>query len=97
MAAREQLAELDSVIALEIRGHQLAIASGRAAAAAATDAITAATEARRVVTERYAAGVAIQADVLDAEIAMLQAELNRTRALVGVRLAEAELERAGGR
>ena len=97
VAAREQLAELDSVIALEIRGHQLAIASGRAAAAAATDAITAATEARRVVTERYAAGVAIQADVLDAEIAMLQAELNRTRALVGVRLAEAELERAGGR
>ena len=96
-AARERLAEFDSLVALEIRSHLLTLDSGRAAAAAAADAIAAAVEARRVVTERYAAGVAIQAEVLDAELALLQAELDRTRALAGVRLAEAELERARGR
>ena len=96
-AAREQLAEFDSLVALEIRTHLLALDSGRAAAAAASDAIAAASEARRVVTARYEAGVAIQAEVLDAELALLQAELDRTRALAGSRLSEAELERARGR
>ena len=96
-AERERLAEFDSLVALEIRSHLLTLDSGRAAAAAAADAIAAAIEARRVVTERYAAGVAIQTEVLDAELALLQAELDRTRALAGVRLAEAELERARGR
>ena len=96
-AARERLAEFDSLVALEIRSHLLTLDSGRAAAAAAEDAIAAALEARRVVTERYAAGVAIQAEVLDAELALLQAQLDRTRALAGIRLAEAELERARGR
>ena len=96
-AAREQLAEFDSWVALEIRTHLLALDSGRAAAAAASDAIAAASEARRVVTARYEAGVAIQAEVLDAELALLQAELDRTRALAGIRLSEAELERARGR
>ena len=96
-AARRQLAEFDSLVALEIREHLLALDSGRAAAAAASDAIAAASEAQRVVTARYEAGVAIQAEVLDAELALLQAELDRTRALTGIRLSEAELERARGR
>ena len=38
-----------------------------------------------------------QTEVLDAEVALLQAELDRTRALAGVRLAEARLARALGR
>jgi len=96
-AARRQLAEFDSLVALEIREHLLALDSGRAAVAAASDAIAAASEAQRVVTARYEAGVAIQAEVLDAELALLQAELDRTRALTDIRLAEAELERARGR
>lgn len=96
-AARARLAESDSLVALEIRSHLLALDSGRAAAAAAEDVIVAAAEARRVVTERYTAGVAVQVEVIDAEFALLQAELDRTRALAGVRLSEAELERARGR
>ena len=96
-AARAELAEFDSLVALEIRTHLLAIDSGRAAAAAASDAVAAAREAHRVVTARYEVGVAIQAEVLDAELALLQAELDRTRALAGIRLSEAELERARGR
>jgi outer membrane protein TolC len=59
--------------------------------------VRAAAEARRVVGDRFAAGVATTTDVLDAQQALLVAELDRTRALAGVRLAEARLERAVGR
>jgi len=64
---------------------------------AADDAVRAATEARRVVGERYAAGVIAEIEVLDADFALLQAQLDRTRTLANVRLAEARLARAVGR
>jgi outer membrane protein TolC len=96
-AARRRLAEFDSVLAVEVRQRLLEIASGRAAVAAAADAVRAATEARRVVNERYQAGVATQTEVLDADLLLLQAELDRTRAQANVRLAEARLGRAVGR
>lgn len=97
IAARQGLAEFDSVLAFEVRQRSLEIDSGRAAVAASEDAVRAAAEARRVVTERYRAGMFTQTDVLDAEVALLQAELDRTRALAGVRFAEARLTRAPGR
>jgi outer membrane protein TolC len=50
-----------------------------------------------VVGERYRAGVIAQSEVLDAELALVQGELDRTRALANVRLAEARLDRALGR
>lgn len=96
-AARQRLAEFDSVLSLELRQRVLEIDSGGAAVAAAADAVRAAAEARRVVNERYRAGVATQTDILDADGALLQAELDRTRALAGVRFAEARLARASGR
>ena len=75
----------------------LEVDSGRAAVAAADDTVRAAAEARRVVSERYAAGVITQTEVLDADVALLQAELDRTRAIAGIRFAEARLTRALGR
>ena len=96
-AAEQRLAEFDSIVALEVRQRMLEIDSGRAAVAAADDTVRAAAEARRVVTERYSAGVITQTEVLDADVALLQAELDRTRAIVGVRFAEARLARALGR
>jgi outer membrane protein TolC len=95
--ARQRLAEFDSVLAVEVRQRALDLESGRAAVAAAADAVRAASEARRVVAERYQAGVIAQIEVLDAEYALLQAELDRARALAGVRLSEARLARAIGR
>ena len=96
-AVRERLREFDSVLAVEVRQRALEIASGAAAVAAADEAVRAATEARRVVGERYRAGVIAQGDVLDAELMLLQSQLDRTRALASVRLAEARLDRAVGR
>lgn len=96
-AARQRLAEFDSLVSLEVQQRRLEIDSGRAAVIAASDAVRAATEARRVVAQRYQAGVATQTEILDADVALLQSELDRTRALAGVRLAEARLSRAVGR
>jgi outer membrane protein TolC len=95
--ARQRLNEFDSVLAVEVRQRALDLESGRAAVAAAAESVRAAAEARRVVAERYQAGVIAQIEVLDAEYALLQAELDRTRALAGVRLSEARLARAVGR
>jgi outer membrane protein TolC len=96
-AARRRLDEFDSVLTVDVRQRTLEIESGRAAVAAADDGFRAASEARRVVGERYRAGVIAQIEVLDAEFALLQAELDRTRALANLRLAEARLARATGR
>jgi outer membrane protein TolC len=95
--ARQRLAEFDSVLAVEVRQRALDLDSGRAAVTAAAEGVRAASEARRVVAERYQAGVIAQIEVLDAEYALLQAELDRARALAGVRLSEARLARAIGR
>lgn len=96
-AARRRLADFDAVLGVEVRQRALEIDSGRAVVAAAEDAVRAAAEAQRVVTERYRAGVISQTEVLDAEVALLQAELDRTRGLAAIRLAEARLARAVGK
>ena len=89
--------EFDRLLALEVRQRWLEADSSRAAIEAAADGVRAATEARRVLRERFAAGVATSTDVLDAETAVLQAELDRTRAISNARLARARLDRAVGR
>jgi outer membrane protein len=96
-AARERLADFDTTLDLEVRQRRLDLDSARAAVTAATDSVRAATEARRVAGERFDAGVATPTDVLDAQVALLQAGLDRTQALASVRLAEARLDRALGR
>jgi outer membrane protein TolC len=96
-AARERLAEFDTVLEVEVRQRRLDLESAGAAVSSAEDSLRAASEARRVVGDRFDAGVASSTDVLDAQVALLQAGLDRTQALAGVRLAEARLERALGR
>lgn len=95
-AAGERLAEFDRALDLELRSRVREAESSRAAIVAAEDGVRAATEARRVVGDRFAAGVATNTDLIDAQVALLQAELDRTQALAAVRLAEARLARALG-
>ena len=96
-AAEERLADVDTAIAVEVRQSVREVESSRAAVDAATLGVASANEARRVLGERFAAGVATSTDVLDAQTALLQAELDRTRAIASARLADALLERALGR
>jgi outer membrane protein TolC len=95
-AIRERLAELDTQISLQVRQRQLDVTSASAAIGPAVEGVTSAAEARRVVQERFSAGVATTTDLLDAQQDELEAELTRTRALANVKLAEARLARALG-
>jgi outer membrane protein TolC len=96
-AARERIAEFDSIVSADVRQRLLDLGSSQAAVSAASDAVASAAEARRVVTDRFAAGVATSTDVLVAQVALLENQLARTRALAAVRLAEARLERSMGK
>ena len=96
-ATRERIAEFDSIVSADIRQRLLDLESSQAMVRASTDAVRSAAEARRVVTDRFGAGVATSTDVLVAQVALLETELTRTRALAGVRFAEARLERSLGK
>ncbi|PYR63800.1 MAG: hypothetical protein DMF91_02325 [Acidobacteria bacterium] len=96
-AASERLAEFDTALAVEVRQRLSELESSRAAIDAATDGVRAAAEASRVVGDRFNAGVATSTDRLDAHVARLQADLDRTQALANARLAEARLARALGK
>jgi OMF family outer membrane factor len=95
--AEARLADFDRQVTFEVRQRLLELEASRAAINAASDGVRAAAEARRVVAERFTAGVVTNTEVLDAQTALLQAELERTRALAGARVAEARLARAVGR
>jgi len=95
-ASDARLADFDATLAVEVRQRLRELESSRAAIDAATDAVTAATEASRVIGDRFNAGVAASTDRLDAHVAQLQAELDRTQAIANARLAEARLARALG-
>ena len=96
-ALRERRAETETQIRADVRKQTLELAFSRAALVPARLAVVAADETRRVVTDRFDAGVATTLDVLDAQVAVLQAELDRTRVLADVRLSEARLARILGR
>ena len=96
-ATREQLLDFDRTLATDIHQQLLELDSARAQISAADEGIKSATEARRVVQERFNAGVATTTDLLDAQVALLQAELDKTRALASTRLALARLDRVLGR
>jgi outer membrane protein TolC len=96
-AMRARIDEFDAVLDVEVRRAVTELTSSIAAIETADQGIRAAAEARRVANERFLAGVATSAEVLDAQVALLQAELDRTQALAAGRVAEARVARAVGR
>ncbi len=96
-AVRARLDEFDSLLSVEVRQRVAELEASRAVIDAAEVAVRAAAEARRVAAERFAAGVATSTDVLDRQVALLQAGLDRTEAIAQARLAEARLNRSLGR
>lgn len=97
-AVEARLADFDAALAVEIRQRRLEIDATREAIAAAEEAVAAAAEARRVMGERFAVGVATSTEVLDRDVDLLEAELERTRLAAALRVNDARLTRAlGGR
>lgn len=95
-AAKARAGDFDRQLAFEVTQRRLELDSSRAAIAVANAGVRAAVEARRVLGERFNAGVATSTEVLDAQTDLIQAELSLTRVLANVRLAEARLARATG-
>jgi outer membrane protein TolC len=95
-AAESRVLDFDRQVTFEVKQRRLEVESSRAAISTAAEGVRAAAEAFRVVGERFNAGVATNTDVLEAEAALLQAQLDRTRALANARLADARLARATG-
>ena len=96
-AIEARLREFDAGVEVEVRQRIADLKSADASIEAAEAGVRAATEARRVLSERFSAGVATNTDVLGAQTALLQAELDLTRARANAELARARLNRALGR
>ena len=88
--------DFDAAVGVEVRQRLLELESARASLAASNEAVAAAAEARRVLGERFTVGVATNTEVLDADVAWLEAELERTQFLAALRIYEARLIRTAG-
>lgn len=95
-AVAHRVREFDAALSIEVRARQLEVETARAALRASATAVTAAAEARRVLNERFRSGVATSTDVLDADLVLLETELEQTTWAVNLRLAEARWRRAIG-
>src|SRR5690606_17507139 len=95
-AIRAAMDDFDAAVDVDVRARQADGAAARADAAAAAEAVAARRVARRVAGGRFEAGVATPADVLAADVALLEAELEQTRLAVALRIGQARLMRRAG-
>jgi outer membrane protein len=101
--ARAQLAQardtrrlLEDQAVLEVTQSRLALTQAREKVKVAGEAVAQADENLRIVREKFKQGVALNTDVLDAEVFLLQAKVARTQASIDLVLAQARLEKALG-
>ncbi|MCU0244598.1 MAG: TolC family protein [Acidobacteria bacterium] len=94
--ARDARALLEDQAVLEVTQSRLALARAREKTTVAAAAVVQADENLRLVRDRFRQGVALNAEVLDAEVFLLQAKMTRTQAGIDLVLAEARLEKALG-
>jgi len=95
--ARDARKLLEDQAVLEVTQSRLTLARAEEKVRVAGQAVGQAEENLRVTRERFKQGVALNADVLDADVALLRAQMNRTQAAIDLVLAEARLEKALGR
>jgi outer membrane protein len=96
-ALRAQLEDLTRRIRLQVTQRTLELEAARAAVAVAERGLEAARENQRVAGDRYREGLIASSELLDAEVGLLRAGVDRTEALAQLRLAAAGLARALGR
>jgi outer membrane protein TolC len=95
-AIEARIADFDAAVGVEVRQRRLDVEAARVAIEAADEAVAAAAEARRVVGERFAVGVETSTQVLDSDLMLLEAEVERARLVGALRISEARLVRALG-
>jgi len=96
-ALRQTREALDRRIRRDVVARSLDLDGAVRAVDVAEASVAAARESLRIARDRYREGVIPSSELLDAETAVLDAELDRAHAAVGVRRARASLDRAVGR
>ncbi len=94
--AKDGLSQAKDAITLELTQVYLNMNQAKERISVATQGVKQAEESYRVTNKRFREGLAQNSDLLDAEVALLQARTNSTQALVDYELAEARLHKAIG-
>ena len=83
-------------IVLEVNSNYLNLEQSKDKIAVAEESVSQAKENYRVTNETFKKGLALNSDLLDSEVALLQANTNYIQALVDYELAKARLEKSIG-
>jgi outer membrane protein TolC len=94
--ARDARKLLEDQAVLEVTQSRLALAQARDKIEVAGQAVGQADENLRMIRDRFRQGVALNTEVLDAEVFLLQAKTARVQAAIDLVLAQARLEKALG-
>ena len=92
--ARDALGQLKDGILLEVTRSFLNFNQSRERIAVAEKGVRQAEENLRITNEKFKSGLALNSDLLDAEVALLQAKWNSVQALVDHELSDARLQKA---
>ncbi|MCX6132754.1 MAG: TolC family protein [Ignavibacteriales bacterium] len=93
---RDGLGQLRDAVALEVTRDYLNLARARERISVAEQGVRQAEENYRVTSGKFKQGLALNTDLLDSEVALLQAKTNYAQAVADYELAEASLERSIG-
>lgn len=95
--ARDARKLLEDQAVLDVTQSRLALVQARDKIQVAAQAVGQAEENLRMVRDRFRQGVALNSDVLDAEVFLLQARTSKTQAGIDLAVAQARLEKALGK
>jgi outer membrane protein TolC len=95
--AQDAMAQLRDAVQLEITADYLGLQKAIEAVDVARDGVSQADENYRMTKDKFEAGIASNTDLLDAEVALLQARTSYTAAVVDRRLAKAKLQASVGK
>ncbi len=93
---KDGLGQLNDAITLEVTQSYFNFNQSKERISVAEKGVTQAEENYRITHEKFKAGLALNADLLDAEAAMMQAKFNHIQSLVDYLLADARLQKALG-
>jgi outer membrane protein TolC len=94
--AEASLAQLKDQVALDVTQDFLGLQSAKERVVVTAQAVEQTTENLAVAQAGYKVGTLLSSDLLDAEVALLQAQLNRTQALADLEVARARLQKTLG-
>ena len=94
--ARDARKLLEDLAVLDVTQSRLALNQARDKVRVAGEAVGQAEENLRTFRERFRQGVALNSEVIDAELLLFQTKISRTQAAIDLVLAQARLEKALG-